>query len=399
MKKKTKFLRKDFLNAPSTRKVNLNKSNLHPEAVTSEALTASGITLIALVITIIVLLILAGVSLSLVAGGNGILGRATNAVAKHNDASIAEEVELAMAELQTQYYDERYVQGTTSESWAGYAKTKLESESGVSTSNGTITLSGTTVSYIPTGENTATAIGSFDTSTGEVAMTGSSTQSTRSGKLLENITSSDYGKSINYSVQVTDQSSTTDPKAKVTLNNWKVFLNDGSNVYIILDDYLEAKLAPTADNILTDSANNYAKKYSIWTSGSGNRTAFINYLTTESNWNEFTKTIQGNATTATGSPTLAQLEASYGTENLDGITLDSTKSNYSLYIPHANGIDNCYGYWLASPSDGYYDWYVYNTWCGYVSGGSYESGSYSVRPVVCLPADTIGTVGDSVTID
>lgn len=42
-----------------------------------------GITLIALVITIIVLLILAGVSLSLVAGENGILKRAENARIEH----------------------------------------------------------------------------------------------------------------------------------------------------------------------------------------------------------------------------------------------------------------------------------------------------------------------------
>ena len=43
-----------------------------------------GITLVALVVTIIVLLILAGVSINLVAGSNGILGRAQKAVDLNN---------------------------------------------------------------------------------------------------------------------------------------------------------------------------------------------------------------------------------------------------------------------------------------------------------------------------
>ena len=63
-----------------------------------------GITLVALVITIIVLLILAGVSLNLVAGSNGILGRAQKAVDVNNMAQIKEEIELKIAELQMDYY-------------------------------------------------------------------------------------------------------------------------------------------------------------------------------------------------------------------------------------------------------------------------------------------------------
>jgi len=81
------------------RKVNLNKSNLHPETVTHYARTVSGITLIALIVTIIVLLILAGVSLNLISGSNGILGKAENAREKTAIASKREEVELALAEV------------------------------------------------------------------------------------------------------------------------------------------------------------------------------------------------------------------------------------------------------------------------------------------------------------
>ena len=54
-----------------------------------------GITLIALVITIIVLLILAGVTISLVVGDNGILSQATRAIEENKKAEEGEKVKLA----------------------------------------------------------------------------------------------------------------------------------------------------------------------------------------------------------------------------------------------------------------------------------------------------------------
>lgn len=61
-----------------------------------------GITLIALTVTIVVLLILAGISLSLVLGNEGILKRATNAVDKTEKARIKEEIELAILDIQAE---------------------------------------------------------------------------------------------------------------------------------------------------------------------------------------------------------------------------------------------------------------------------------------------------------
>ncbi len=62
-----------------------------------------GITLIALVITIIVLLILAGVSINLIAGNNGVINRATNAVDTNRKAVILEEAEMVLSGWQTDY--------------------------------------------------------------------------------------------------------------------------------------------------------------------------------------------------------------------------------------------------------------------------------------------------------
>jgi len=70
---------------------------LYPEDVTCFAQTGSGITLIALVVTIIILLILAGVTISIIAGSNGLFNKTENAVEISNYATAKEKVELAVA--------------------------------------------------------------------------------------------------------------------------------------------------------------------------------------------------------------------------------------------------------------------------------------------------------------
>lgn len=71
-----------------------------------------GITLIALVITIIVLLILAGVTIAMLSGDNGILTKASKAVEDTDEADKKEEVSRAINELMTEYYDAKYVSNT-----------------------------------------------------------------------------------------------------------------------------------------------------------------------------------------------------------------------------------------------------------------------------------------------
>ena len=66
-----------------------------------------GITLIALVITIIVLLILAGVSISLVVGNNGVLTQASTAVVNDKIANAREALNMALAATETKFYSQR----------------------------------------------------------------------------------------------------------------------------------------------------------------------------------------------------------------------------------------------------------------------------------------------------
>ncbi len=56
----------------------------------------NGITLIALVVTIIVLLILAGVSISMLTGQNGILNRVAEAKDKSEESETKELIEMAV---------------------------------------------------------------------------------------------------------------------------------------------------------------------------------------------------------------------------------------------------------------------------------------------------------------
>lgn len=67
-----------------------------------------GITLVALVITIIVLLILAGVSIAMLTGDNGILNKATTAKDETGKASVTEAVSLAISEIMANKVDPTY---------------------------------------------------------------------------------------------------------------------------------------------------------------------------------------------------------------------------------------------------------------------------------------------------
>ena len=110
----------------------------------------NGITLIALVITIIVLLILAGVTIAMLTGQNGILTRSTSATATNIEARVDEEVRLGVAALRVKIAEEvvkdsSYDATTTANgtALASALETDLKTTSGKTTY--TASASGTTV--------------------------------------------------------------------------------------------------------------------------------------------------------------------------------------------------------------------------------------------------------------
>ena len=88
----------------------------------------SGITLIALVVTIIVLLILAGVSINMLTGQNGILNRAAEAKEKTEISSKDEQRKLAQAEALMNTEKTTYKGATLPE---GFAPTKIDGEDSI----------------------------------------------------------------------------------------------------------------------------------------------------------------------------------------------------------------------------------------------------------------------------
>lgn len=102
----------------------------------------NGVTLIALVITIIVLLILAGVSIAMLTGENGILNQATKSVDQTLVSEAKEDASLQYNELVSEYYEAKYVSDTppSESSVTEYVKAKFQANSYYTYSTGKITL-------------------------------------------------------------------------------------------------------------------------------------------------------------------------------------------------------------------------------------------------------------------
>ena len=124
---------------------------------TKEAKTRNrGVTLIALVVTIIVLLILAGISISMLTGQNGILNRATEAKEK---TEVAREDELrkltqmeAATHLENQIYTDKNRDSATIP--AGFAVSQLEGENTIEDGLVIMDKSGNEFVWIPVEKDT-----------------------------------------------------------------------------------------------------------------------------------------------------------------------------------------------------------------------------------------------------
>lgn len=68
-----------------------------------------GITLIACIITIIVLLILAGVTIAMLVGEDGILNKATTAQEEKREKTATERINLKIINAQLQCYEEEKI--------------------------------------------------------------------------------------------------------------------------------------------------------------------------------------------------------------------------------------------------------------------------------------------------
>ena len=115
-----------------------------------------GITLIALVITIIVLLILAGVSIAMLTGTNGILTQANNAKQATEESTEKEKRQLSQVEASThlENYDYTDVEGNTATIPAGFAVSNVKGENLISKGLVIIGTTGNEYVWIPCTKDT-----------------------------------------------------------------------------------------------------------------------------------------------------------------------------------------------------------------------------------------------------
>ena len=104
-----------------------------------------GITLIALVITIIVLLILAGITIAMLSGPNGILTKASDASVENALGSAKDKVAVLAADAVADYYKDVYVTGTSAA--AAYSSTTLDTKVKEAITTSTVGVDGVEVSW------------------------------------------------------------------------------------------------------------------------------------------------------------------------------------------------------------------------------------------------------------
>ena len=364
-----------------------------------------GITLIALVITIIVLLILAGISINLVVGKNGILEQAQNAVSSHKAGTAKEEVGFAWSSCQTEYMKESASNQAVDKS-SFFTAEKLNANLGGKGTASNVTYSETgdsTLTYLPTDGNLTYNM--KITSDGQIIIVGELTVST----LASQITSANYGDYVSgYGIDLgiaTKGLAFSDGKIPAT--DWRIFYKDSSNVYLIASDYLPTSKYPS--NVFGGNNSKYngywsANGSNLTTSGtvtSNNKFLFtklsnvdntnVNYkavatLLDSSKWSSLANIafVDNTSTSVIGSPTVEMWMASWNQKYTDTLAFDTNTRGYSvgvtkenlatsisytemqarqgykdsLFIPHSNTIgessgrywNNCTGYWLASPS-------------------------------------------------
>ena len=231
-------------------------------------------------------------------------------------------------------------------------------------------------------------------------------------------------------LQIGDTVNYTTTMNGVTLNNWKVFYIDGDYTTLILADYLPNAAIDTTTSAFSNlTKSSFAPTYGIY--ANDNRIQLIDAMTTKANWTSIlTGTINGtpidySGTTDTniwamGSPTIDLFVNSWNakypadtiytatttsamSDGLNGYYIGTTENpstyrfdcdymegyNNTLYYPHQDIVDMCYGYWLASPSANYVDDMMYVHCNGSVINSGYNLYNAAVRPVVSLPSDIL----------
>ena len=384
-----------------------------------------GITLIALIITIIVLLILAGVTIAMIMGDNGILNQAVSAKEETEKNSLIEQIQLEIVEEQSTSDLEitKEQMKTILDKYFVDVPNKLPDNINA-------------LEFTAKDEYGGYKINGSEIYSGTLIIEPNTT-------LGELISVENYGDYINYNVNLAIDGDQDGDNSDI--DDWRIFYKDeNGNVFIIASDYipmsnevlnnalnqigmLDPELTGNTYGIrwigftyhpIADEAINFFKfglNYNNSTSNSN--IELVSGLLDTNIWSGFSTGVEGAV--AIGGPTLEIYVSSWNEKGYTrlyydnesssngyyiGTSADSPTSTYisiktdtngyndTLYYPHKSKYANeCFGYWLASPSmyfSSSYD-YVYGIDCtGEITSCSTSGEHYSVRPLVYLPSET-----------
>ena len=384
----------------------------------------SGITLIALVITIIVLLILAGVSIAMLTGQNGILTQAQNSKTTTEYKSAEEKVKLAIMAARSQSETGALdADKLIAEITNNYGGTASKTNDGFPVNT---TVDGKNFSIDEDGNITANNSGSSTPTTGGVTAAD-----------IANATQEE--KQSIYGATVTGY---TLPSGTTTDVGWKIFYADNSNIYLIADNYVERNNLPnstTESGVVTankpnDGSSDHARSayftnilgdYAGSSRITDSRLKALNndyfntknYSSTDDNmkavaymmdtkaWNS--KFLDSNkADYCIGGPSVELLFKSYNEKyktayesqassatgyQIRKTSSDSWDSRGSPMLSTSDPLyeitstSNAMGYWLASPDT--YDLVMNVYYIGYVNAYFYSNDCKGFRPLVCLKSN------------
>ena len=416
----------------------------------------AGITIITLVVTILIIIILASITINAVLGDNGLLKQAQDAkdlaestTLETGDRmnSLLQEYMNVMAEddgggIQEPEVDTTpptvtIIEGEITENSIEISVNAEDPESGLASENayvyylnGVMQIRSNSSSYTFSGLTASTSYTIKVEVYNGVGIKGE-----------DSITISTAEKP-GISADEIQQNPTTYYGAEVTgytcsssgVSKWRIFYADESNIYIIADDYIVSKYAPTStgnhslnvgdtnyrlyfSNILNDysgsswirsNTNSKAQEWlsyvDSYPSSTNNNIRAVAYLMDTNKWSRYagedaeyaiggptlelfcasyqdthpSRYLQCDSVTSTGYKVKWSDSSSYG-YSVNGLTQDDFSS---IYIK--SGASKAYGMWLASPStnNGYA---LFTAGCnGLVSHDYYNDDTIGLRPLVCL---------------
>ena len=370
--------------------------------------------MIALVITIIVLLILAGVSIAMLTGENGILTQAQTAKEETEKSSLIEQVQVDILGEQAK--------GNGSGIDAGTLQTILNKYfTNVPTDANSITID----LVLKANEN----YGGYDIPLSDIYNGEINIKGITAGDLTDEQKKELYGSYVtNYECSSNDAIETSAP------GKWMIFHIDDDNIYLIASDYITQVPAGKGGNTPSIGSGSYPRGVSFsnilngYLNGSADvsdigrelNSSYFNYLTTnnisstDSNINSVAYMLDTDAWSgfkgtdadyAIGGPTVELLFESYnkkygtnylaqatkstgylvgsGSASLHSLNLSTT--NDPTYV--INSSSNALGMWLASPSAFNSSNVMLVNSSGTVSSSTYGNANRGFRPLVSLRSD------------